>query len=197
MFTGHLLIEFIPINIQFFQRFNFSIFHMIKNCDFFFQEINSKLSNLFMRFLSLISLESLSYFCNHNFLYMIINIGIGFMGWYFLGIFFYFLKSAGSEDNPIITVMIFLDNFLPDLLYPLNKSITVSIMIISDNSHPSIDFNNFLPMGHFSRAIKFHSFEFIRIPISFFKLICSMFINIAYFFNFYFLVILNYWLLTS
>lgn len=43
----------------------------------------------------------------------------------------------------------------------------VSVSIVGDDPHPSVHFNHFLPMGHFSRAIVFHSLEIVGVAVFF------------------------------
>ena len=131
----------------------------------------------------LILFKSLSYFLNTNLSRMIVIEHVIFVSRYFLNIIFHFSKGTTSHDDSIITILIFFYGFLTDFLNSLNQSIIVSVRIVLNDSHSSVDLNNFLPMRLFPWPVKFNCFEFIWISIFPFKLICSMPVDVTNFLN--------------
>jgi len=94
---------------------------------------------------------------------MVILVKILFGSIYFLFLIFY--KCYTSASDVIISILIKLDCLLSNFFNSFNKTIMVSIRVIINDSHSSINLDNLFPMRHFSRAIQLNSFEFVRIPI--------------------------------
>lgn len=101
-----------------------------------------------------------------------------------------FFKSNTLRNQSIVSILIKLDSLLSYFLYSFNKTIRISVRIIIYDSHSSIYFSNFFPVGHFSRSIVLYGLEFIGIPVFPFQLIAPMFVEISNLSDFYFFIIL-------
>lgn len=132
-----------------------------------------------MRRFILVFFKSLSYFLNGNSSNMIIIKHIIFISCQFITLLFKFCECSTSHGNSIISILIFLCCFFSNSLNSMNKTIIISVRIIINNSHSSINLCNLFPMWHFSWAIQLDSFKLIWITILSLKLISPVLINIS------------------
>lgn len=91
----------------------------------------------------------------------------------------------------IISILINFCGVLSNLFDSFNKSVMISVWIVGNNSHSTVDLDDLFPMRHFSRTIELNSFKFKGISISFLQLITPVFVYIPDFFNLDLFVILK------
>ena len=136
---------------------------MIEYTHFLFLEIDWHLSNLLLCWHQFTSLPLLTHLQNFDFSYMIIIIEVVFGCVNAFG--FILDKSHTSRYNFIISVLVVFGSLLSDFLNSFDEAIMISIGIVGNNSHSSIDFNYLFPMWHFTRSIELNTLKFIRITI--------------------------------
>lgn len=75
-------------------------------------------------------------------------------------------KSNTSVYYLVVFILINLSRLLSNLLDSFDQSIMISVWVIGNDPHSSVNFSDLLPVWHLAWAIVLNSFEFIRIPIS-------------------------------
>jgi len=93
-----------------------------------------------------------------------------------------FDECHATTNNLVISIFIVFCCFLPDFLNSLDEPILISVGIVCNNSHSSVNLNHLFPVRCFARPIKFNTFELIRIAIFSLQLVTSVFVEIADFF---------------
>lgn len=165
-----------------------SFVHVIKNCQFLFDKINIHLRNLFRCSYIFLNSKLLSHFQDTYVSNMIIFIEIFICCIYF---FIFILDETNtSAYDMIISVLVKFNGLLSNFFDSFYQTIMVSIWIIINNSHPSINFSHLFPVRHFTRAIHLNGFELIRVSIFSFQFITPVFIKVSNLFNLNFLKIL-------
>ena len=90
-----------------------------------------------------------------------------------------FHKGDTSRNNLVISIFVVFGCFLSDFLDSLYEPILISVGIVCNNPHSSIDFDHLLPVRHFAWPIKLNTLEFIRITILSLQLVASVFVEVA------------------
>lgn len=149
--------------ILFSDGFDLSIIHMIDYNNFFLYIINSDFGNLlFGLFLWCFFELSWHFLYTHSSnMIVIIVIILGIVNF----IFFCLYKGNTLCDEPIITIGIQLNCPLTNFLNSLYESIWVSVWIVIDYSHSSVNFSDFFPMWHLAWTIILHSLKLVRVSI--------------------------------
>ena len=137
---------------------------MVVDNDLFLFKVNCHLSNLLFGWKQLTSLPHLTHLQNLDFIDMIILIVV-----YLCrvdAVRFILDESHTSVYYLIVFILVNLSCFLSNLLNSFDQTIMISVRIICNDPHSSINFSDLLPVWHFARTIVLNSFKFIRIPIS-------------------------------
>lgn len=146
---------------------------MIINNDFLFLEVNCHFSNLLLSWQVFILLPLLAHleYTHLSHVVVVIKIILGCV---------YTLRLVSNKGHAaryhfIIVIFINLSGPFSNFLYPFNEPIAISVRIVRDDPHSPINLHYLFPMRHFPRAIKLYSFELVRITISPFKLVRTVF----------------------
>lgn len=142
---------------------DFPFVHVINHNHFFLHQINSNLGDLFFGLLLWTLFKLPRHFLNTNLPDMIIIIEVIFGRIDFIS--FRLDKRNTLCDQSIVSVDIQFDSLFTYFLNSLDQSVRVSVRIVVDNSHPSVDFGDFLPVRHFARTIILNCFELKRITV--------------------------------
>lgn len=138
---------------------------MIDNNHFLFWKVHCHFCNLLFCQLLRVFFKLTGHFEYTDFSDMIIIIERIFSCVHF--VLFSFNKCDALGNQSIIPIRIQLNSFFSNFLNSLYQAIWVSIRIIFDDSHSSINLNDLFPMWHFSRTIILNSFKFVWIAIFF------------------------------
>ncbi len=90
-------------------------------------------------------------------------------------------KCNTLRDQTIVTVYVQLDSFLANLFNTLDKPIRVSVRVVINNPHPTINLSDLFPMRHLPRTVVFDSLKLVRITIFSLKLVTSMLVKVTHF----------------
>ena len=93
-------------------------------------------------------------------------------------VLFVFVESDSSADNFIVSVFVYFCGFLSDIFDTFDKSVMISVGIVCNDTHSSINFDQLLPMRQLSRTIILNSLELIRVAIPPFEFVASVFVEI-------------------
>jgi hypothetical protein len=176
--------------IFFFDGLNLSFVHVIVNEYFLFHKINCNLSYLLFCCLLRILLKLTRHFLDLHFSNVIIIIIWVLSGVKLILVSPYKANTLGREAS--ICVLVKFDGFFPNFLYSFNEAIGISIWIVVDYPHSSINLSYFFPVRHFPRTVILHCLELKRISILFLEFIASVMVEITHLLNFYLLVVLNH-----
>ena len=162
---------------------------MINDDNFFFDKIDSNFCYLLFGWLFRIFFKLSRHFVDTHFTYMIIIVVGVFGSINFL--FVSFNKCNALSDKPVVPVDVELNGFFANFLNSLYQPIRVTVRVVIDNPHSTVDFSHFFPMWHFARTIVLNSFELIRVTVFSLKFVTTVFEKVSNFFYFYFLVVLS------
>lgn len=174
--------------ILFLHRLYLTIIHMIDYNNLLLHKIHSYLSNLFLRRLFRILLKLSRHLLNTHLTHMIVIIIWVLSRVHLILISLY--KCHALRHQPIICIAIQLNRLLTYLLYTPDKSIRISVVIVFDNSHPTVHFCYLFPVRHLSWTIVFHSFELVWITVFSLELVASMLEKISHLLYLYLFVVL-------
>lgn len=149
--------------VFFFDWLYLAFIHVIMHDHFLFLKIHCHFGYLLFCWEIFVLLKHLSHLFDANLTDMVIVVVIVLRCIYFIT--WILRKSDAPADHSLILIFIQFCGLLSNFFNSFDQSIMVSVWIIRDNSHPSIDLNDLLPVWHFARPIKLNCFELVRIPI--------------------------------
>jgi hypothetical protein len=92
----------------------------------------------------------------------------------------------------IIPILIDLGCLLANFLNALDEAIAITVGIVSDDAHATVNFDQLLPVRHLARTIKLHSFEFVGVAVSPLQFITPVLVKVSDLLYQQLLVVLNH-----
>ena len=177
-------------SVLFLDGLDLPLFHVVKHYHFFLLKIDSHFGDLFFGGEQLTSFPLLTHLEHSHLIDMIIFVVVDLGS---VNAFRFVLDECNTTvDDLIIPIFIYFCCFFSNFLNAFDKAIPVTIRIVSDDAHASVDFDHLLPVRHLARTVKLHSFKLIWVTVSPLQFITPVFVKVSNLLYQQLLVVLNH-----
>lgn len=176
--------------VLFLDGLDLPLLHVVKHYHFFLLEVDSHFGDLFLGGEQLASFPLLTHLEHSHFIDVIVFVVVNLGG---VHAFRFVLDECNTTiDDLIIPILIDLGCLLANFLNALDEAIAITVGIVSDDAHATVNFDQLLPVRHLARTIKLHSFEFVGVAVSPLQFITPVLVKVSDLLYQQLLVVLNH-----